>query len=572
MPSIDLKDQYFGCEIEMTGLTRQQAAEAVASLFGTTAVHSRSSRTYDPWEVTDNEGKTWRFVYDSSIHGSHRTGRQQIPIGDGDYKVEMNSPKLEYSEMGKLQEVVRTLRHAGAVVNGSCGMHVHVDASKHTPQSLKNALSIMYSKEDILFKALNVNESRVERWCQKVREPMLEKIRKLPSNTTMDRLRREWYEGSDGSYEHYNWTRYYRYKNFLGYRPGENGEPEIDPEQAAIVSRIFFAFLSGDTPEQIAKSLEADHIPSPTGKPTWSKTTIRNMLQNEKYAGDVLLQKTYTADFLEKKVKKNRGEVKQYYITDNHPAIIPRDIFQEVQLEIARRSSKRKVSCRRTKSGRGKYTSKYALSERTVCGECGAMYRRTMWIKRDGTKEDVWRCVNRLEFGTKYCKHSPSLKEPILHQAILNCIQSVFHNKEEIAEAVREAQKKIILFEDAKNNPEVIRQRMQDIDHGMANLLTLAAQSSQTELFEKKFKEMTEEKARLAEQLKQAEEDATTDAKRQKQLDDILRAIDIDIVELTEFDDTFIRRIVEQVTILSKDKIEVRFIGGFSKVGDIPTK
>ena len=111
--------------------------------------------------------------------------------------------------MGKLQEVVRTLRHAGAVVNGSCGMHVHVDASKHTPQSLKNALSIMYSKEDILFKALNVNESRVERWCQKVREPMLEKIRKLPSNTTMDRLRREWYEGSDGSYEHYNWTRYY---------------------------------------------------------------------------------------------------------------------------------------------------------------------------------------------------------------------------------------------------------------------------------------------------------------------------------------------------------------------------
>ncbi len=108
--------------------------------------------------------------------------------------------------MGKLQEVVRTLRHAGAVVNGSCGMHVHVDASRHTPQSLKNALSIMYSKEDILFKALNVNEARVERWCQKVREPMLEKIRKLPTNISMERLKREWYGGNDGSYEHYNWT------------------------------------------------------------------------------------------------------------------------------------------------------------------------------------------------------------------------------------------------------------------------------------------------------------------------------------------------------------------------------
>ena len=193
----------------MTGITRQQAAEAVAALFGTAARQTHESRLYDPWEVKDNEGKAWRFVYDGSIHATHRQGRQQIPISDSAYKVEMNSPKLEYSEMGKLQEVVRTLRHAGAAVNESCGMHVHVDASKHTPQSLKNALSIMYSKEDILFKALNVNEERVRRYCRKVREPVLEKIRKLPSNTTMDRLKERWYEGSDGSGEHYNWTRYY---------------------------------------------------------------------------------------------------------------------------------------------------------------------------------------------------------------------------------------------------------------------------------------------------------------------------------------------------------------------------
>lgn len=193
----------------MTGITRRQAAEAAATLFGTTARQTHESRTYDPWEVKDREGKAWRFVCDASIHGSRRLGPQQVPTGDGVYKVEMNSPKLEYGELGKLQEVVRALRGAGAVVNESCGMHVHVDASKHTPQSLKNALSIMYSKEDILFKALNVNERRVERWCQKVREPMLEKIRKLPANTTMERLKRERYEGSDESDEHYNWTRYY---------------------------------------------------------------------------------------------------------------------------------------------------------------------------------------------------------------------------------------------------------------------------------------------------------------------------------------------------------------------------
>ena len=188
----------------MTGLTRRQAAEALGALFGTQFRYLGG--TYKAYEVPDREDKVWKIVYDSSIQPV-RPERSRYP--EDEYKVEMNSPKLEYSEMGKLQEVVRTLRRAGAVVNSSCGMHVHVDASKHTPQSLKNALSIMYSKEDILFKALKVNENRVERWCQKVREPMLEKIRKLPSNTTMDRLKQEWYEGSDGSYQHYNWTRYY---------------------------------------------------------------------------------------------------------------------------------------------------------------------------------------------------------------------------------------------------------------------------------------------------------------------------------------------------------------------------
>ena len=193
----------------MSGLTRQQAAEAVAALFGTTARHSNSSRTYDPWEVTDNDGKVWRFVKDASIHPEHRERGRLVSASDL-YKVEMNSPKLEYSEMSKLQEVVRALRHAGAIVNSSCGMHVHVDASKHTAQSLKNALSIMYSKEDILFKALKVNENRVYRWCKKVDEDKLKKIRKLPSGAGMRQMQELWYsDTSESPSFHYNETRYY---------------------------------------------------------------------------------------------------------------------------------------------------------------------------------------------------------------------------------------------------------------------------------------------------------------------------------------------------------------------------
>ncbi len=198
----------------------------------------------------------------------------------------------------------------------------------------------------------------------------------ISQNVTMGK-RRQYKEGKFA----------FHYSHFLGYRKGAGGEPEIEPEGAAVVTRIFYSFLGGDTPRQIAAALESDGILSPTGRTAWSPSTIQNILRNEKYAGDVLLQKTYTSDFLQKKVKKNRGELAQYYITDNHPAIIPWDIFQEVQLEIARRNSKRKVSCRRTKSEQGKYTSKFALSERLVCGECGAMYRRPSGSSGTGTKK-----------------------------------------------------------------------------------------------------------------------------------------------------------------------------------------
>ncbi len=203
---MDLKEQYFGTEIEMTGLTREHAAKVVAELFGTSIYYRHS---YDSWRLLDREGKEWKFVYDSSISAQRRAGGRMVPA-ESEYCTEMVSPKLTYEEMGKLQEVVRCLRRNGARVNPSCGMHVHVDASNHTARSLKNALTIMYSKEDILFRALKVQTRREEQYCQKVRPMVLEKIRRMPnSNISMEKLKRTWYEGGDGSHEHYNCTRYY---------------------------------------------------------------------------------------------------------------------------------------------------------------------------------------------------------------------------------------------------------------------------------------------------------------------------------------------------------------------------
>ena len=353
----------------------------------------------------------------------------------------------------------------------------------------------------------------------------------------------------------------FQYKHFIGYRRGADGQPEIDPEGAKTIEHIFYGFLAGKTPTQLKTELEEMHILSPSGKTTWSKATIQNILRNEKYAGDVLLQKTFTADFLTKKVKKNRGEVTQYYVTDNHPAIIPREIFQQVQLELSRRSSRPKVSQRKTKTERGKYTSKFALSERLVCGECGCMCRRTQWIKRDGTKEYVWRCVNRLENGKKYCKNSPSLKEPQLQEAIMAAIREQFTDRDKVKEALKNVEKRIILHSDPQQDVTPLLTRIQEIDQAMSNLLLLVSHSADSRIYDEKFKALTKEKADLQAQVDAGEQVARQDQDRKQQLQEIIDAINLQEVELNGYDDELVRRIVETVTVRSaaEPQLEIKF-------------
>ena len=209
---VGLKDQCFGVEVEMTGITREQAAQALAEYFGTSAEYTGG--TYGTWTVKDPRQKTWKLVSDSSILAERKTvsGYEVIPDDDvgRDYWVEMVTPKLTYDQLPVLQECVRRVRQAGAKVNSSCGIHVHVDAANHNRQSLKNLIGIMFSKEDILFKALQVDEERAQRWCKKVREPMLRQARALSADETKDltELERIWYEGNV-EHNHYNKTRYY---------------------------------------------------------------------------------------------------------------------------------------------------------------------------------------------------------------------------------------------------------------------------------------------------------------------------------------------------------------------------
>ena len=132
---------------------------------------------------------------------------------------------------------------------------------------------------------------------------------------------------------------------------------------------------------RIRDELTANHVPTPCRVRGWSVPSVRSILSNEKYIGDALLQKTYITDCISKRVKKNRGERPMYYVENHHAPIVSREMFQLVQEEINRRNSKRKVMLKTAKTEQGKYSSKYALSELLVCGECGTPYRRCTWAR-----------------------------------------------------------------------------------------------------------------------------------------------------------------------------------------------
>ena len=200
-----MRTQRFGIEIEMTGITRKKAAEAIAEYFGTESFYLGTY--YKTYGAKDRQGRTWKATYDSSIIAQKKSGGRTVQAAD-EYKCEIVSPILTYGDMADLQEIVRRLRHSGAFVNSQCGIHIHVDASRYTPQTLRNLVNIIASKEDILYKALRIDPARL-RWCKKTNEKLIETInRRKPQ--TMEALKDIWYAGSTrGRDEHYNDTRYH---------------------------------------------------------------------------------------------------------------------------------------------------------------------------------------------------------------------------------------------------------------------------------------------------------------------------------------------------------------------------
>lgn len=168
---MDMKQQRFGIEIELTGIARKRGAEIAAAYFGTQSYYEGTY--YDTYVALDPQGREWKFMSDASIKPERKEGKSRVAASDS-YKTEMVSPICRYEDIETIQELVRKLREAGALANSSCGIHVHIDASPFDARTLRNITNIMAAKEDLIYKALQVSVARQNRWCKPVEERFLE--------------------------------------------------------------------------------------------------------------------------------------------------------------------------------------------------------------------------------------------------------------------------------------------------------------------------------------------------------------------------------------------------------------
>lgn len=202
----ELMKQYtFGVEIEFTGMSRKRAATVASKYFQNEIEHVGG--TYDTYTVADNQGRAWKFMYDSSIHAQRKNGNW---VSDKTYKVEMVTPILHYPDIELLQELVRQLRKAGGLVNDSTGLHIHVGGESFTPQHLRSLINIFTAKEDLLVQALNIEPAR-QNYCQKVNQQMVEVINKRKPRT-LEEFARIWYREQHAEQtrsSHYNSSRYH---------------------------------------------------------------------------------------------------------------------------------------------------------------------------------------------------------------------------------------------------------------------------------------------------------------------------------------------------------------------------
>ena len=258
------------------------------------------------------------------------------------------------------------------------------------------------------------------------------------------------------------------------------------------------------------------------------------------------------------KSRKNNGELPQVLIQNNHPGIVSREVFYAVQEEMKRRTAARSPSTK-SATGRTSYASKYALSERLVCGECGTLYRRCTWNIR-GKKKIVWRCVSRLDHGTKYCKQSPTMEETVLQTAIMESINTSMDSKGKLVQDITDG---IILMLKPKENAEVtlgeVKRRIKELN---AEFYRLFDEENSEKTHEDRFSEITKELADLKRQQEEIAAQLRNNQGVQNRMNRLTSATERMEHHLTQWDEEIVRQMIHMVEVISADRIRVVLTDG----------
>ena len=331
---------------------------------------------------------------------------------------------------------------------------------------------------------------------------------------------------------------------FLGYTKDAEGNLVIDPEQAEIVRRIYREYLEGASFLQIKRSLEADGIPNGAGHLKWHESNIHQILTNEKYIGDALLQKTYTVSVLDKKRSINNGQRPKYYVEGSHEAIISKDVFMRVQSEIARRANLNPDGKRRV------YRSKYALSGMVFCGHCGDIYRRVKWNNR-GCKSTVWRCVSRVLKGKMdFDCPARTVKEEVLQGSIVTAVNDAYARKTTVISLLKWNIEETV-FDDLEAKIAAVDAQLTSLQE---NLIAIAGDEEAEERIGSQISELREYRQNLL-----AESAERSDLKNR--MNDMIAFLDEMPQTITEYSEVITRRLIDRITIFD-EKIVVEMKSG----------
>ena len=382
---------------------------------------------------------------------------------------------------------------------------------------------------------------------------------------------------SESMSENIKMGREFKYKNgeccynmgkVFGFNQDSDGIVTINEEQAVVVKHMYEGYLNGMSIGGIIKDLQERKIPSPTGKEKWSPGTVERILSSEKYKGDFLTRKTFTVDPISKKKKKNTGQVSQYLITNHHPAIIEPEMFDMVQSEMARRGCIKKND---KKKHYGKYSGKFPFNNLIICGDCGAKYRRTMWVEKNGDKKHVWRCVNRIQDGKKtHCRRSVSINDTYLTKKTVEAINIIYKSRSRVKDILKCSIASLM----GDTEQPMITENMTRLEE-LSNLMRDAIFKNATgEMTPKELEKICYEVKTESEKLRKENEEHEMTRKMKSaessKLKQIFKAVDEMAEELTEIDNTLVRNIIEKMEVISEDKLTIWFIGDIAYEVEIP--